>query len=308
MNSFFDTFQNHIFCDRKNQKQLQSFLMHTYFPPCAPSALDAFSTIYAAFEGPLTGVSSLSVDTLPCYAFLFVYTGNASLLYDGNDYALTKGCLAFMDVSKGYTLSVENGMNIDYLILFINGSLCPTYFDIFSKEQTILSFPPENASIQNRLKTLLSLAQTTDEDDAYFLISNKLLTDLITSTILEHNTNPVIKTVVPNHVIAATTYINNHFTENISLDLLEKVVHVSKYTLSHDFKKYMNTSVMDYVSMRRIEQAKHLLATTNFSVLEISYQLCFSSDAHFVSAFKKRTGTTPLQYRKQHNARSFQCQ
>lgn len=97
-------------------------------------------------------------------------------------------------------------------------------------------------------------------------------------------------------------YIDNHYSEDISLDSLAAVVHVNKYYLSHCFAKYLGTSPINYLIDLRIRESKYLLATTNYSVLHISSAVGFSSLSYFSQAFKKNTGMTPLAYRKKKGA------
>lgn len=63
------------------------------------------------------------------------------------------------------------------------------------------------------------------------------------------------------------------------------------------FKEYTGYSPAQYFLELKLRKAKELLAETNYSIKEISYELNFSSYEHFLSFFKKRVGVTPTVYR-----------
>ena len=58
-------------------------------------------------------------------------------------------------------------------------------------------------------------------------------------------------------------YIDNHFKENLTLDQLAGMVHMSKYYLSHSFRKEFQTSPISYLISRRIQESRFLLRETD---------------------------------------------
>ena len=99
-------------------------------------------------------------------------------------------------------------------------------------------------------------------------------------------------------LMRAIQYIDEHFLEDISLDLIAERCFVNKYHLSHLFAKYEGTTIGKYILAKRLEEAKRLLHFTELSVLEISQQSGFNDLSYFCRAFKKEVGVTPRQYRK----------
>lgn len=93
-------------------------------------------------------------------------------------------------------------------------------------------------------------------------------------------------------------YIDENYTKNITLDFIASETHMNKYYLVHAFNKYMGTSPINYLIERRIEESKNLLESTNYSILQISEIIGFSSQSYFSQSFKKSMGMTPNQYRK----------
>ena len=94
-------------------------------------------------------------------------------------------------------------------------------------------------------------------------------------------------------------YIDGHFTENLSLDSLAQLVHVSKYHMAHAFTQEYGISPINYMIACRIDEGKKLLKNDDFSLSLISRMLGFSSPSYFSQSFKKLTGISPNTYRKQ---------
>ncbi|WP_346243972.1 helix-turn-helix domain-containing protein [Shouchella clausii] len=93
-------------------------------------------------------------------------------------------------------------------------------------------------------------------------------------------------------------YIFNHIYDSISIDELAKIVHLNPVYLSQLFKKETGLSLGRYIQREKLFEAQKLLVQTDTSIAEISSLLQFSDQSHFASAFKKYTGLTPREYRK----------
>lgn len=93
-------------------------------------------------------------------------------------------------------------------------------------------------------------------------------------------------------------YLDTHFTENITLDILSKESKMNKYYLVHSFTKHFGCSPISYLNEKRIEESKNLLETTNHSIASIASMIGFSSQSYFSQSFKKNTFMTPNEYRR----------
>ena len=93
-------------------------------------------------------------------------------------------------------------------------------------------------------------------------------------------------------------YIDNHFKENLTLDQLAGLAHISKYHLSHAFQKEFQTSPISYLIARRIQESKFLLRETDHTLSQIAQILGFSSLSYFSQSFRRLEGSSPMEYRK----------
>lgn len=93
-------------------------------------------------------------------------------------------------------------------------------------------------------------------------------------------------------------YCSRNYTNELSLDLLSKELHMSKYYISHIFGSKLNMGFNDYVNSLRISKACILLAREGLSMTEISAAVGFTTIRTFNRAFLRHTGLSPSDYRK----------
>ena len=94
-------------------------------------------------------------------------------------------------------------------------------------------------------------------------------------------------------------YLDTNYREDISLDALAEIAHINKYYLAHTFQKEYGISPITYLNRRRIEESKHMLGNTSYSLAQISELMGFSSPSYFSQCFRKAEGLTPNEYRRQ---------
>lgn len=95
----------------------------------------------------------------------------------------------------------------------------------------------------------------------------------------------------------ALLYVDRHYPEQLSVGAL---AHASGYSTARFrllFRQIVGMSPSDYVMSVRIAAAKRLLLTSAKRISDIAVETGFFDQSHFIRAFRKRTGTTPLRYR-----------
>lgn len=103
-------------------------------------------------------------------------------------------------------------------------------------------------------------------------------------------------------VQACIAYIRAHLHLPISLPALAAHVGLNDKYLSRLFIKETGMKLTQFIQRERVMEAKSLLAYSDYSLLDISNYLAFSSQSYFIKVFQKHTGMTPQQY-KQTNRR-----
>lgn len=107
------------------------------------------------------------------------------------------------------------------------------------------------------------------------------------------------------NIVRAIDYIYDNLHKPLTVKIIAEYIGISEAYLSKLFKKETGSSISAYIRSKRIEAAQNMLKYSEYSYEEISSHLCFSSQSHFTSIFKKETGCTPKVYRDQNFRKSF---
>lgn len=92
---------------------------------------------------------------------------------------------------------------------------------------------------------------------------------------------------------------NNYMLYDISLDSVSAIVNINASYISAQFKRCFGVNFVDYLTELRINAAKELLSDPLRSTAEVSGLVGYESANYFARAFKKKTGMTPTEYRRQ---------
>lgn len=93
-------------------------------------------------------------------------------------------------------------------------------------------------------------------------------------------------------------YVQQNFTRDLSMEEVADHVNLSVGYLSNYFKSKMEMNFVDYLTSLRMERAKDLLIHTHEKVYRVAELVGYQNSQYFVTAFKKKTGVTPTEYRK----------
>jgi AraC-like DNA-binding protein len=93
-------------------------------------------------------------------------------------------------------------------------------------------------------------------------------------------------------------YIQAHFGDDLSIDILARDAHCSVSHFSRLFKHELGYSPKDYLIKTRIDKSRKLLQDSADTITGIAYTCGFATSAHFSDSFKKITGVSPSEYRK----------
>ncbi len=107
-------------------------------------------------------------------------------------------------------------------------------------------------------------------------------------------------------VADALRFIHEHACEQIGLDDVSEVIGSTNATLRRRFKAVLGRTVHDEIQRVRIERAKQLLISTDWSSLQIARQSGFCSAQHMSTRIRQATGHTPREYRQRYAAPASQ--
>ncbi|KGE18783.1 response regulator [Paenibacillus wynnii] len=94
------------------------------------------------------------------------------------------------------------------------------------------------------------------------------------------------------------SYIEQHYMENVTIQLLAEEVYLSPTYMCQIFKKENNETIIEHLTQVRVEKAKVLMKSPDLKLFEIAEMVGFENATYFTTVFKKLTGIIPGKYRE----------
>ena len=102
---------------------------------------------------------------------------------------------------------------------------------------------------------------------------------------------------LPENILALQQYLDAHYTEINSVSEVAEHFFYSREYVSRLFKKYYDTTILDYIHKLRISKSRTLIAE-GMPIIDVCYAVGFSSLSTFIRAFRTATDMTPSEYRR----------
>ncbi|PIC76885.1 AraC family transcriptional regulator [Sporosarcina sp. P19] len=113
--------------------------------------------------------------------------------------------------------------------------------------------------------------------------------------ILKGKVKPSLSHETVNEVIQ---YINANVEKPLIVEEIAKQFNVSTSHLSRIFREHTSVTLVEYITMRKIEEIQFYLRFSNLKIAEIAERFHFCNQSYFTRVFKKYTGLTPRRFQK----------
>lgn len=191
---------------------------------------------------------------------------------------------------------------LEYIVLGINGlsfsNLTPvsegghpfSFFNLRDEQKDILRYL--NAMVQ----------EATSQSMSYELVCHNLLEILLIKILRHQHFDLEVgkQSKATKDISFIKHYLETYYHESIQLEDLASMTHLSRFYISHSFKKEIGMSPMEYLIAIRIKESKILLRTTNYSISQVADIVGFTTPTYFSKQFRKSTGISPTDYREQY--------
>lgn len=218
---------------------------------------------------------------ISCQELTVILSGNTQYTVNGVTYPLTAGDVIYVPhTAMRSRPAVEN---TDYVS-----------FNFLTDET--LEFPISmeggcSETVKSLIEAFDSIFKYTNnlKDERFVTLFHCLLLQIKKQLALQTE-NPLVAKI--------KRYIKDHLSEKMTLTDITTQAYLSPIYCENIFKKHTGKSVIDYLIDERIEKAKTMLWESGFPLKKISLSVGFQDYNYFCRTFRKRTGYTPLQYRK----------
>ena len=233
-----------------------------------------------------------------CTELFYVIGGVGQFRIENQIHPVSTNDLVIVNPHVEHTEISLNANPLEYIVLGIEG-LELSISDDLNNQFCIVNFKSVKDIILFYLRRMLKEIEM--QTPGHELICQNLMEILVVHLTRQTNystTLAPVKRKTSRLSAFVRRYIDSHYKENINLDMLAEVAHVSKYYIVHAFTEEYGISPINYLIACRIEEARQLLSTTDYSQAVISRMLGFSSPSYFSQIFRKLEHQSPSEYRK----------
>lgn len=242
---------------------------------------------------------------LQSYLFMIVLSGSGTVTYTddisaspGNDISVFAGAgdCFFLDCSRAYTHISSEKDPWELLWIHFYGPQADGYYEYFRNRSSWHFRSSYYSELISSIQTILQLHENQN-DDTDVLAANEI-TNILTYICTEAEDKPRVTNELHIKLQLIADYLNEHYTESITLDDLADHFYISKYYLSREFKKEYGITIIQYLLTKKITYAKELLRYSNSSIEEIAVLCGISDPSYFNKVFRKLEDCTASEYRK----------
>ncbi len=229
---------------------------------------------------------------------VYLLGGHTTVWVDDTEYTLEKGDLFITfpnQVHRYNSTSYEEG----WLLIFPD-EICSEFNSWFKNcvpKSNVLRCGEFDADKIKRLLPLLAEygGKTLSELDA--IAAKGLILSLMAMIFakLEFTEEKMAEVSVIKQML---NFCAANYTEELSLESLEKELHINRFYISHLFSKKLKIKFNDYINSLRVAHAGKLLRETDMNMTDIVSASGFLTARTFNRAFLKIMGETPSKYRK----------
>ena len=242
-----------------------------------------------------------TLHTHPFTELFYVVDGKGEFNIQGQRFPVKANDFVIINPQVEHTELSSPDEPLEYIVLGINGlsfsNLTPvsegghpfSFFNLRDEQKDILRYL--NAMVQ----------EATSQQMSYELVCHNLLEILLIKILRHQHFDLEVgkQSKATKDISFIKHYLETYYHESIQLEDLASMTHLSRFYISHSFKKEIGMSPMEYLIAIRIKESKILLRTTNYSISQVADIVGFTTPTYFSKQFRKSTGISPTDYREQ---------
>lgn len=276
----------------------RTYLHHFY----SPSKIAREALFYVESVGHYQCDKSFFEDSYYKQNFYIIYvvSGKGHILSNGEKVTLTPGQLAFVNLSKPYKYYPQSNEPWEIKWIYFGGKDAEWYYNMLTGSSRFLFNLSDDSRIPDFLGDIFYLYEKKDpylEIRTSCIITN-LLTELYVESIKNRGNENSSNFEYPNPVKTVIEIIEQNYFRKITLEELSSITFLSPYYLLRLFKRYTGYTPGEYMNKYRLDFSKSLLLEPEMTIEQTALNLGFNTHSYFSKMFKKSSGLTPKQFRK----------
>lgn len=243
--------------------------------------------------------------------FIIILKGSMTYTVNDTNYLLTEGMGIMVNSNRLHFNSSLNNNDCTYIVLLLSPSFLGVnaYIEnryvnplLYDAGSDVIIFSPDicwNKQALHLINDIYELCQKRPEryelqlQSQFFSLWSLLYENTIEKKGYHENQSKAMDSM--KDMIA---YINEHYTEKISINEIASAGMMCRSKCFDLFKEILHQTPFEYLQNYRIQKSIQLLADESLSITDISTACGFNGASYYTEVFKKITGTTPKDYRK----------
>lgn len=230
---------------------------------------------------------------------LYSVNGQGYLKHGSSTIPLPAGCFFFLPCNIPHEYyPVTEKWEVRWVVF--DGYACPQILKELGLTQPLCCTPKDYTPLE-KIYNKMFVAQKTDKLFCDYTCSGLIYDYLLTfhqQVISKNSTDGTSKSDL---LMPVLNYIDDFFSQDFPMTELAKLAGVSPQHLCRIFKETLHMRPAEYVTYRRISEAKLLLLHTDYPIAEIGAKCGFADPCYFSTVFKRLEGMSPAAYRKSTN-------
>lgn len=241
--------------------------------------------------------NALVQQLIDSYALIVVRNGEGSLFLDLHEYGLRADTVHIARPGQTIGADLQQHKTLEMYII---------RFDIYQDSGAVDSFPLKGGipvCIESKVLELCEIMLSSCRSDRELerFRGQSAFQELLYRLLKNIREHPDLN--ARGGLERTKLYIDGHFHESLSVDMLAAIAGLSPRYYGELFKKTYGLSVMDYVTQARVNSAKQLMVQSPARLSDIAHQVGFNDEFYFSRKFKKEVGVSPTVYLKNRRRR-----
>lgn len=232
---------------------------------------------------------------MPSYLLAQTFFGKGKLKYEGKEYELSPDDIFLIDCRKDHEYYSDSEDGWGYRFVHFDGLAMPGYYQQITSSGNVKFSYGDDSRFIDLFKELF--LNCKNQENNREITINRILTDMITEILYQL---PQYQSVqYPAAIQEQCVWLQEHCCEKLTLEQFAHEFGLSKYYISHEFKKHTGTTIFGYITECRIAVSQRLLRYTALSISEIAELVGFEDHNGFYRTFRQKQGQSPSVYRKE---------
>ena len=231
---------------------------------------------------------------------IIVLDGSCDYRINLDSFVINKGDILIIDSQSLHSLTYIPSKNMTWASFVFNinmlkssntdGALLKYIAPLLNHEHQLPIILKDNIDCYSKIDTAYELELKSLIFKFFSLLyKNDLIKKHQSKNNLTINTTDKIKLVL--------NYINDHYSEDISINTLAELCEYSEYHFMRFFKKHIGLTCVQYINNLRLEKSSILLTSTNNAIMDVSLEVGFDNLSYFNKLFKRKYNLTPKEFR-----------